>query len=329
MTSPERSVSPLALAALALVAERATAVELDRRFAAEGLEVKAGLSTALLAGLAALGLVRVARETADGHEYVPTSLGRQMADGGLAGESADLLEDLERLRTDLLSTIAHELRTPLTAVRTSSSLLLDPTSRPTDEQRRALLESIERNADRMQRLVADILDLARSRSGTLHLQPRRFDAVAMAKSGIAAIAPLAEQRSQQVELVVVGEGTPSVYGDHRRLEQALVNLLSNAQHFAPEGGSIRVEVTSEAGWVRWSVTDDGPGIPPEDQARLFERFFVGRGDRSGPRQGVGLGLPTALAIAQAHGGTIDVVSRPGQGSTFTLAVPPAPSTEEP
>ena len=112
-----------------------------------------------------------------------------------------------------------------------------------------------------------------------------------------------------------------MYGDHRRLEQALVNLLSNALRFSPEGGRVTVAVGREARWATLSVRDAGPGIPDADRPRLFERFFVGRTDRGGPRDGVGLGLPTALAIAQAHGGRIDVESEPGSGSTFRLVVP--------
>jgi signal transduction histidine kinase len=117
------------------------------------------------------------------------------------------------------------------------------------------------------------------------------------------------------------DGPVFVFGDHRRLEQALVNLISNAQKFSPAGADVTVSVESREKLVRWRVEDRGPGIAEADQARLFERFFVGRGDRSRAREGVGLGLPTALAIAQAHGGTIDVDSELGRGSTFTLVVP--------
>jgi signal transduction histidine kinase len=116
--------------------------------------------------------------------------------------------------------------------------------------------------------------------------------------------------------------TPTrVFGDHRRLEQALVNLVSNAVKYGPPEGRIAVRVAVDGPTVTWSVRDDGPGIPLDEQPRLFERFFVGRNDRDGSSRGVGLGLPTALAIAQAHGGRIDVVSSPGRGSLFSLVVP--------
>ena len=120
-----------------------------------------------------------------------------------------------------------------------------------------------------------------------------------------------------------------MYGDRARLDRALLNLVANAHHFAPDGGRITVRLKNgDDGLIRWSVTDDGPGISAADQAHLFERFFVGGHDPDAPQEGVGLGLPRALAIAQAHGGSIEVQSRPGRGSTFTLVVPSAGPPEE-
>ncbi len=320
-------ISPLGLAALAVVGEGVNGAALRQRMEAEGALLDDGTETALLDELSELGLIRVARNEGNGSTYVTTSLGAQIAQRIGVGEAAAQLEELERLRTDLLSTIAHEMRTPLTAVRTSVGLLQDGSAQPSSEQRQQLLDVIERNAERMQRLIADILDLSRFRSGAIRLQSRRFDARQMAQEVIAGIQPIAEQRHQVLELEPASRPV-AVFGDHRRLEQALVNLVSNAQRFAPDGGRVTVSVESDRATVRWRVRDDGPGIPAEDRARLFERFFVGRSDRNAPRDGVGLGLPTALAIAQAHGGTIEVDSQPGQGSTFTLAVPVAGAGEE-
>ena len=184
----------------------------------------------------------------------------------------------------------------------------------------ALLGTIERNADRMQRVVGDILEIARFRTGEIVLQLRRFDASAMARGAVASVAPLAAQRRQVIELDAPGAPV-RVFGDHRRLEQALVNLISNAVKYGPNGSTINVRVRPVATSVAWTVTDEGPGIPVDEQPRLFERFFVGRNDRDGGGRGVGLGLPTALAIAQAHGGTIDVASAPGCGSVFSIVVP--------
>jgi signal transduction histidine kinase len=307
----------------------ATAAELEQRFVACGADLRPRIAARLLGDLADLGLVRATQRGSRGTRFVATTLGLRYVSEGLHGEAGIPLAELEGLRTDLLSTIAHELRTPLTAVRTSAGLLLEPTAEPTEDQRRALLEAIGRNGERMQRLVGDILELSRFRSGSVNLQLRRFSAGALADSAIAVVLPLAEARAQRIERLLPAAGDHRVYGDHRRLEQALLNLVSNAQRFAPDGGRITVRVEEHGLLTSWSVTDDGPGISEADQTRLFERFFVGRNDRSGPREGVGLGLPTALAIAQAHGGTIEVLSELGRGSTFTLVVPTAGPEDEP
>jgi signal transduction histidine kinase len=321
--------SPLLHAALVLVPPSATASELTARFAETGAALAPRVADTLLASLADLGLVRAGRRGPEGAaRYVTTTLGNLSVAAGIHGDAAIPLAELERLRTDLLSTIAHELRTPLTAVRTSVGLLLEPSVEPTDAQRATLLESIERNAERMQRLVGDILELSRFRSGRVSLQLRRFGATALAQTAVAAVAPLAAKRAQRTVMDLPATDH-QVYGDRRRLEQALLNLVSNAQRFSPDGGTIGVGVELRGDLVAWVVTDDGPGIPAGDQPRLFERFFVGRNDRAGTHEGVGLGLPTALAIAQAHGGAIEVDSEVGAGSRFALVVPLAGPADEP
>ncbi|HEX7951178.1 MAG TPA: HAMP domain-containing sensor histidine kinase [Candidatus Limnocylindrales bacterium] len=320
--------SPLLHAALALVPPSATIADVEARFAAAGAVLRHGVAARLVAELAALGLVRVSRRGGDVRRYVPTSLGARAIETAIQREPAIGLAELERLRTDLLSTIAHELRTPLTSVRTSVGLLLDPRSEPTEDQRRALLEVIERGGERMQRLVEDILELSRFRSGHVTLQLRRFGATALAQAAADLVAPIAARSGQRIELAAPA-GDHEVYGDRRRLEQALLNLLSNAHRFSPDGGSVRIRVERHRDQTAWVVIDDGPGITEADQSRLFERFFVARGDQSRPREGVGLGLPIALAIAQAHGGTIEVVSQVGVGSMFSLVVPSAGPPDEP
>jgi signal transduction histidine kinase len=328
MTTDGAASSPLAAAALAFVGPGATVADIERRFSADGAELRPGAAQALMTELESLGLVRVARGAPVGR-YVHTSLGRRMVDRGHWGDATVPLKDLERMRTDFLSVIAHELRTPITVMRTLTGLMLDPASEPTEEQRRTMLETMERNAERMQDLVGEILDLARYRSGTISLQLRQFDASELAASAVSTIRPLAAKRGQTVELRVPRGRGPRVYGDRPRLDRALLNLVANAQRFAPDGGHITVRLQrTRDGLVRWSVTDDGPGISREDQQHLFERFFVGRRGSKEAQEGVGLGLPRALAIAQAHGGTIEVRSRLGHGSTFSLVVPTAGPPEE-
>ncbi len=320
-----REPSPLAMAALAFIDDHVTSSELASRFESVNASVDPPHAGELLDELCELGLARRAPDGGNGsRQYFPTPLGQRLLGASILGrrEHADLLAELEQMRTDLVSTIAHELRTPLTAVRTSVGLLLDAHVDPTVEQQRTLLETIDRNATRMQRVVGDILDLARFRVGTVQLQLRRFDAVELARTAIASVAPLAESRGQA--LVLDAPDTPVwMFGDYRRLEQALVNLLSNAEKYSPEGARIDVTVHEADGEVRWRVRDRGRGIEPADKARLFERFFVAQRDRADSSAGVGLGLPITLAIVQAHEGRIDVESTPDDGSTFTISVPAA------
>jgi signal transduction histidine kinase len=318
---PGTEPSPLAVAALAFVRDGITAPDLVTQLARAEATLDERAAEALLDELRGLGLARAVHVHGAAH-YYPTPLGQRLLSASFVGrrEHADLLAELEQMRSDLISTIAHELRTPLTAVRTSVGLLLDPALRPSPDERRSLLETIDRNATRMQRVVGDILDLARFRVGRVQLQLRRFDAVELARSAISSVAPLAEERGQAIELEA--DDRPIwVFGDYRRLEQALVNLLSNAEKYSPDGSPIDVSVHDLDGEVAWTVRDRGRGIKPADKARLFERFFVAQRARSDATAGVGLGLPITLAILQAHEGRIEVDSRPGHGSSFTMIVP--------
>jgi signal transduction histidine kinase len=314
--------SPLGVAALALIRDGVTAPGLVSRFAAMDAHLDEPAARARLDELVRFGLARVLSQASDEREYVLTPLGQRLLGVSFAGnrEQAELLAEMEQMRTDLLSTVAHELRTPLTAVRTSVGLLLDPAVEPSSEERQAMLERIDRNATRMQRVVGDILDLARFRAGSALLQLRRFDARELAASAIVSVSSLLEARGQTIELDEPSE-VIWVFGDYRRLEQALVNLLSNAQKYSPDGAPIHLTVAADGSEVTWSVIDTGPGIDPADQERLFERFFVGPRKRSEATPGIGLGLPITLLIVQAHEGRIDVDSQPGRGSTFRIVVP--------
>lgn len=310
---------------LALLVEPVTAGRLAGAVSGDGLDVTPSRAGELLARLERLGLARVAGYEEGEARYVATSLGQRAVSAAVTADP-DVrigLEELERLRTDLLATVGHELRTPLTAIRTSVGLLLDPGLEPNESQRRQLLGTIARSADRMQHLLTELLDLARLRAGAIDLARDRFDARDLARDVAVAVEPMAASRRQLVRLEIPGRPLP-VIGDRRRLEQALLNLVANAQKFSPSGVDVTIAVRrdDDPERVRWTVIDEGPGIGRDEQARLFERFFVGSSDRSGSG-GTGIGLPTALAIAQAHGGTIEVDSELGRGSLFHLVVPAA------
>jgi len=215
---------------------------------------------------------------------------------------------------------SHELRTPLTTIRGNIELLtLDDAGE--SAERREALEDIASEAERMSRLVTNLLALARADAG-LHIERERL-----------AVCPLVEEVCRQirrsapavhVELGDVPNVSVSASPDH--LKQLLLILLDNARKYSPVGGEVRVWAEQASGWLRLSVSDEGPGIPEEDQQRIFDRFY--RIDPARQGSGAGLGLSIARWIALEHQGTLTVNSRPGQGSTFVLSLPlvmePAP-----
>jgi signal transduction histidine kinase len=311
----------LAWAALGLTDTSCSASELADRFAAEGASIHPGRATELLEELVGLGVVRI-NEAGTSPRYIRTPLGDQMAAGAVieGGELRAHLARLERLRSDLFSTVAHELRTPLTAIRTAVGLLLDPDTRAAPEQRQQLLQTVERNAEQLQRLADTTLEMARFRAGQTRLQLRRFDARQLGNEVRSALAPLLDAKDQHLALAL-GEQPVWVFADHRRIERAIVNLVSNAHKFSGPGSEIRFAVRRVADDVCWEVADDGHGIAEEERPLLFERFFVSASDRA--PGGIGLGLPIVLFTAQAHGGRVEVESELGRGSVFRLIVPAA------
>ena len=236
------------------------------RFASFGATLEPDVAGRLLAQLAELGLVRAARQ--DGTATAPRAR-RPSAHGGSrggpGGDAAVSLAELEALRTDLLSTIAHELRTPLTAVRTSVGLLLDPTARAD-----RCAAGRPARVDRAQRRAHAAARRRHPRPLPVPCRERRAPAPAVPRDrarrggdrrgGAARHAP-----DQTITLSRAAEDI-HVFGDRRRLEQALINLVSNAHRYAPDGSEIGVRVMRRGHDTAWAVTDHGPGIPEEDQA---------------------------------------------------------------
>ncbi len=255
--------------------------------------------------------------------FAPTESGRQaLLDlaGQISAERSlqEEREQVERLRTDLLSTISHELRTPLTLIRTSIGLLLD--SDPDEEMRLRLLRNIKQSTDRMNSLITDLLDLARLQQDRLELSVRNIDVLDLVEGAVSLMRPLLDAKGQRVDVNSPAPG-PVVSGDLRRLERVLLNLLGNANKFAPAGSVIRVAVHDDGQEATVAVTDAGPGIAPEAIPHLFDQFFTDRTSSSEHNIGAGLGLPIAKGIVEAHGGRIWVESTPGTGTTVSFAVP--------
>jgi signal transduction histidine kinase len=230
------------------------------------------------------------------------------------------LQELDRLKDDFLSTVSHELRTPLTSIRSFSEILLDnPALDP--GQRGSFIGIIAREAERLTRLINQLLDLAKLEAGRLEWQMSDFDPGPVVQDALAAVHGLIVEKNIKLDSDVPDD-LPFVRADKDRLTQVVINLLSNAVKFTDSGqGHIWVRARASGDYLEVAVRDNGPGIPTEWQDRIFERFIQFRNREEPKPQGTGLGLPICKQIIEFFGGRIWVVSRPGQGATFSFTVP--------
>lgn len=232
-------------------------------------------------------------------------------------EQEEALRKAVRTRDEVVSIVSHDLRNPLGVVAAAADLLLDL---PLDEEeRRRQVEIIARSAARMSRLIEDLLDVSRIEAGALVVRTAQEDPEEILEEVRSEFEDQAADRGLRL-VVAVERGTPPARADRDRVLQALSNLIGNALKFTPSGGTIRVTAEPAGDGVAFSVEDDGPGIPEEAQAHLFDRFW--QAERHG-RTGAGLGLAIVRGIAEAHGGRVEVSSREGQGARFTLVLPSA------
>jgi len=230
------------------------------------------------------------------------------------------LREADRLKDEFVALISHDLRTPLTSIMGYLELVLDDNN--LTEEQRGFLNVADRNADRLLRLVNDLLFVARFEAGELELRSAELDLAAVARQSVEESGPLAAAGG--VELTCEAGAVSSVHADKGRMFQLVENLVSNAIKFTPAGGDVRVSVTPVNGVVRLEVADTGIGIAPEEQQRLFERFFRASTASEHQIPGTGLGLYITRAIVEAHGGSIGVRSDPGQGTSFCVELPARP-----
>lgn len=238
------------------------------------------------------------------------------------------LRMVDRSRAEFVSTLSHELRTPLTAIYGSLELLMEDFHLPPEQFE--YLRLIRHSAEHVHRLIEDILDFSKLEAGKLELDLETVDLQLLMEGVFELVTPML--REKHLEFSQHCEELPMILADSIRLRQILLNLLSNAIKFTPEGGHLevrteRTEAFDKQGKKRpmlaIEVIDDGIGIAPEHQAEIFERFRQVKNRRSSQR-GTGLGLPISRFLVELHGGSIDVKSQPGEGSTFRFTIPLAP-----
>lgn len=234
------------------------------------------------------------------------------------------LQRLDEMKGDFLSIVSHELRTPLTSIQGYLKLLRGGAAGRLQKEQRDFVDASLRNAERLFRLVNDLLDLSKLESGKMSMEATPLDPKILMTKAVESVRNLAEQKGLKL-LDAVPAGLPEFHADGPKLERVLINLLSNAIKFTPKGGTVTAGARMESrdgqeGILFW-IRDTGIGIAPEDLPRVFDKFFQVESSTTRKSTGSGLGLSICRRIVEAHGGEIQAESKPGKGSTFSFFIP--------
>jgi signal transduction histidine kinase len=298
----------------------------DRHLVALGL--RSELITPLLLGARPIGKLSISRTevdafTADEIELA-SLLGRLVATAAqnirayeAEHQTVDELRRLSALRADFVSLVSHELRSPMAAVIGAARTLQDRWRTLSPEHREAFLALIADETNRLAALIGDVLDTSQIEAGTFSFTFTDVDLGRLVEDAVATAA--VGQDAVRLRAAVSGP-LPRIRGDRERLRQVLSNLIDNAVKYSPDGEEVEIAARREDGAVEIAVRDNGPGIPADQQRIIFEKF--GRAEMGGSsKPGTGLGLFIARSIAEAHGGTLEVQSRPDAGAKFVLTLP--------
>ncbi len=237
----------------------------------------------------------------------------------------EALRTLDRLKSELLSTVSHELRTPLASIKGYSTTLLRRDVEWTRDDQIEFLSIIDEEADRLNTMIDDLLQMSEIEAGILKIRRRSTNIGKLTQKVVKRVKARAQSHNINCQ---VAPNLRETNVDARRLEQVMHNLVENAVKYSPEGGEIEVRVDQEDSRIRFSVADQGIGIALEDQGRVFDRFYRVEGSLARETGGSGLGLAICRGIVEAHGGKIWVESAPGAGSVFTFAVPVTSSEDD-
>ncbi len=239
------------------------------------------------------------------------------------------LERLDEIKTIFVSVAAHELRTPLTTIQGYLEMLLDGDFGPVNEAQSEVMRVVQGSTRRLGHITRNLLDVTRIEAGRIELVLKPTNLGALIEQVVAEMRPQLEKRAQRFELTIAPR-LPLALCDETRAAQVIDNLLSNAIKYTQEGGLITVEVApaAEEGFLQVTVADTGVGISPEDQEKLFQRFFRAQSAFETGATGSGLGLYITRALVELHGGSIRFESQLGRGSTFRVTFPVAEAGAE-
>jgi signal transduction histidine kinase len=276
------------------------------------------IETMIAYGIAYGDAFRLLEQTAREAEEAKFELEKTIVELDLANQQ---LHDVDRVKTQFFSNMSHELRTPLNAIIGFSEDAIDGLAGELTPKQNRYVANILSAARHLLTVINDILDLSKLQAGKVRLELAEVSLAEVFEEMSALMAPLVARK--RIALAFSGaEGLPPVRADRAKVAQILMNLLSNAHKFTPEGGRIRVEARAEGADVAIAVADDGVGIPAADLPHLFEEFRQVEHRRApGEAQGTGLGLAITKRLVDVHGGTIGVASEPEAGSTFTFTLP--------
>ena len=238
------------------------------------------------------------------------------------------LKELDKLKSDFVSNVSHELRTPLTAVEVLIDNMLDGITGSLNDQQSRYITGIKESADRLARLIDDLLDLSVIEAGKLALHPGPFSLASLMMTVAETLKPMAEEKHIRLQAGDL-DANLMAWADRDKVAQVLTNLVSNAIKFTPAGGGVDVSVRSDREeWLQIRISDTGPGIAPEEANKIFDEFYQLRQPGEKKTGGVGLGLAISKKLVEMHGGRIWVESGLGKGSSFSFTLPAHPSATD-
>ena len=230
-------------------------------------------------------------------------------------------KEIDQMKSDFISLVSHELRTPLTSIIGFVSFILDGKAGTINDRQRNSLTRVQRQSKRLAALINDLLDISRIESGRIQMEQTPISILDIVTQRIEEIRPQADEKSIQLDLTAP-ESVPQIFGDEARMGQVFTNLIGNAIKFTPNNGEVSVKVEADGNLLHVEVIDTGPGIPPEERQKIFDKFYQLSDISTRQQGGSGLGLSISKSIVEAHGGKLWIDDgNQGKGSNFQFVLP--------